>query len=75
MVPAALKEVALKLLKRASLSPNVINDFCLVADIFFLGKVLEQVVAMELEADLEETFPTAISIQVQTWFGMGKQPQ
>ncbi|KAF7246011.1 Macrophage mannose receptor 1 [Varanus komodoensis] len=55
-VPAPLKEVVVRLvLKKASLDPEMATNYRPVANIPFLGKVLEQVVARQLQALLDET--------------------
>ncbi|KAF7238280.1 Raftlin, partial [Varanus komodoensis] len=54
-VPTPLKEVVIQpILKKASLNPEVAVNFRLVANIPFLGKVLEQVVAGQLQTLLDE---------------------
>lgn len=56
MVPAALKEAVIKpLLKKTSLNPHDLNNYRPIANIPFLGKILERVVALQLQAFLEET--------------------
>ncbi|KAF7250121.1 Butyrophilin subfamily 2 member A1 [Varanus komodoensis] len=55
-VPAPLKEVVVRLvLKKASLDPEMATNYRPVANIPFLGKVLERVVAGQLQALLDET--------------------
>ncbi|KAF7254753.1 Formin-2, partial [Varanus komodoensis] len=55
-VPAPLKEAVVRpVLKKASLDPEVAANYRPVANILFLGKVLEQVVAGQLQALLDET--------------------
>ncbi|KAF7242143.1 putative RNA-directed DNA polymerase from transposon BS [Varanus komodoensis] len=55
-VPAPLKEAAIRPVpKKASLDPEVAANYRLVANILFLGKVLERVVAGQLQALLDET--------------------
>ncbi|KAF7247075.1 putative RNA-directed DNA polymerase from transposon BS [Varanus komodoensis] len=55
-VPAPLKEAVVRpVLKKASLYPEMATNYRPVANIPFLGKVLEQVVAGQLQALLEET--------------------
>ena len=55
-VSGALKHAVVHpLLKRASLDPEVLNNYCLMANIPFWGKVLERVVATQLQACLVET--------------------
>ncbi|KAF7246131.1 Transmembrane protein 68 [Varanus komodoensis] len=55
-VPAPLKEVVVRpFLKKASLDPEVATNYRPVANIPFLGKVLERVVAGQLQALLDET--------------------
>ncbi|KAF7236110.1 RNA-directed DNA polymerase from mobile element jockey [Varanus komodoensis] len=55
-VPTRLKEVVIRpILKRANLDPEMVTNYRLVANIPFLGKVLEQVVARQLQSLLEET--------------------
>ncbi|KAF7239150.1 Mitogen-activated protein kinase kinase kinase 14 [Varanus komodoensis] len=55
-VPTPLKEAVIRpILKKASLEPEVAANYRLVANILFLGKVLEQVVAGQLQAFLDET--------------------
>ncbi|KAF7251291.1 Dystrophin, partial [Varanus komodoensis] len=55
-VPAPLKEaVVWPVLKKASLDPEVATNYRPVANIPFLGKVLERVVAGQLQALLDET--------------------
>ncbi|KAF7248501.1 RNA-directed DNA polymerase from mobile element jockey, partial [Varanus komodoensis] len=54
-VPAPLKEAVVKpVLKKASLDPEMAANYRLVANIPFLGKVLEWVVAGQLQALLDE---------------------
>ncbi|KAF7235294.1 Vomeronasal type-2 receptor 26 [Varanus komodoensis] len=55
-VPAPLKEVVVRLvLKKASLDPEMATNYRPVANIPFLGKVLERVVVGQLQALLDET--------------------
>ncbi|KAF7254804.1 RNA-directed DNA polymerase from mobile element jockey [Varanus komodoensis] len=55
-VPAPLKEAVVRpVLKKASLDPEMATNYRPVANIPFLGKVLEQVVAGQLQALLDET--------------------
>ncbi|KAF7239428.1 Visinin-like protein 1 [Varanus komodoensis] len=55
-VPAPLKEVVVRpVLKKASLDPEMAASYRPVANIPFLGKVLERVVAGQLQALLDET--------------------
>ncbi|KAF7238147.1 Sperm-associated antigen 17 [Varanus komodoensis] len=55
-VPAPLKEAVVRpVLKKASLDPEVAANYRPVANIRFLGKVLEQVVVGPLQALLDET--------------------
>ncbi|KAF7244397.1 Low-density lipoprotein receptor-related protein 8 [Varanus komodoensis] len=55
-VPAPLKEVVVRpVLRKASLDPEMATDYRPVANIPFLGKVLERVVAGQLQALLDET--------------------
>ncbi|KAF7249427.1 Galectin-related protein, partial [Varanus komodoensis] len=55
-VPAPLKEAVVRpVLKKVSLDPEMAANYRLVANIPFLGKVLERVVAGQLEALLDET--------------------
>ncbi|KAF7253873.1 putative RNA-directed DNA polymerase from transposon BS [Varanus komodoensis] len=55
-VPSSLKEAVVRLvLKKASLDPEVAVNYRPVANISFLGKVLERVVAGQLQAFLDET--------------------
>ncbi|KAF7244356.1 LINE-1 retrotransposable element ORF2 protein [Varanus komodoensis] len=55
-VPAPLKEVVVQpVLKKASLDPEVAANYRPVANVPFLGKVLERVVAGQLQALLDET--------------------
>ncbi|KAF7247621.1 RNA-directed DNA polymerase from mobile element jockey [Varanus komodoensis] len=55
-VPTRLKEVVIRpILKKAFLDPEVAANFRPVANILFLGKVLEQVVAGKPQALLDET--------------------
>ncbi|KAF7251615.1 Ena/VASP-like protein [Varanus komodoensis] len=55
-VPAPLKEaVVWPVLKKASLDPEVAANYRPVANLLFLGKVLEWVVAGQLQALLDET--------------------
>ncbi|KAF7241729.1 putative RNA-directed DNA polymerase from transposon BS [Varanus komodoensis] len=55
-VPAPLKEAVIRpVLKKASLDPEMATNYRPVANIPFLGKVLERVVAGQLQALLEET--------------------
>ncbi|KAF7246247.1 Kappa-type opioid receptor [Varanus komodoensis] len=55
-VPAPLKEVVIRpVLKKASLNPEMATNYRPVANIPFLGKVLEWVVAGQLQALLDET--------------------
>ncbi|KAF7238948.1 N-terminal EF-hand calcium-binding protein 3 [Varanus komodoensis] len=55
-VPAPLKEVVIRpVLKKVSLDPEMATNYRPVANIPFLGKVLERVVAGQLQALLDET--------------------
>uniref|UniRef100_A0A8D2Q0S4 Reverse transcriptase domain-containing protein n=1 Tax=Varanus komodoensis TaxID=61221 RepID=A0A8D2Q0S4_VARKO len=55
-VPAPLKEAVVQpVLKKASLDPEMATNYRPVANIPFLGKVLERVVAGQLQALLDET--------------------
>ncbi|KAF7247270.1 Netrin receptor UNC5B [Varanus komodoensis] len=55
-VPAPLKEAVVRpVLKKASLDPGMAANYRPVANIPFLGKVLERVVAGQLQALLDET--------------------
>ncbi|KAF7245399.1 RNA-directed DNA polymerase from mobile element jockey [Varanus komodoensis] len=55
-VPAPLKKAVVRpVLKKASLDPEMAISYRPVANILFLGKVLEQVVAGQLQALLDET--------------------
>ncbi|KAF7244380.1 putative RNA-directed DNA polymerase from transposon BS [Varanus komodoensis] len=55
-VPAPLKEAVVRpVLKKASLDPEMATNYRPVANIPFLGKVLEWVVAGQLQALLDET--------------------
>ncbi|KAF7245591.1 Eukaryotic translation initiation factor 3 subunit M, partial [Varanus komodoensis] len=55
-VPSSLKEAVVRpVLKKASLDPDVAVNYRPVANILFLGKVLERVVAGQLQAFLDET--------------------
>ncbi|KAF7245842.1 RNA-directed DNA polymerase from mobile element jockey [Varanus komodoensis] len=55
-VPAPLKEAVVRpVLKKASLNPEVVANYRPVANIPFLGKVLERVVAGQFQAFLDET--------------------
>ncbi|KAF7246415.1 Serine/threonine-protein kinase RIO3 [Varanus komodoensis] len=55
-VPAPLKEAVVRpVLKKASLDPEMATTYRPVANIPFLGKVLERVVAGQLQALLDET--------------------
>ncbi|KAF7254271.1 CMP-N-acetylneuraminate-beta-1,4-galactoside alpha-2,3-sialyltransferase [Varanus komodoensis] len=55
-VPAPLKEEVVRpVLKKAFLDPEMAANYRLVANIPFLGKVLERVVAGQLQALLDET--------------------
>ncbi|KAF7241261.1 Maternal embryonic leucine zipper kinase [Varanus komodoensis] len=55
-VPAPLKEAVVRpVLKKGSLDPEMAANYRLVANIPFLGKVLERVVAGQLQALLDET--------------------
>ncbi|KAF7253384.1 hypothetical protein EYD10_00388 [Varanus komodoensis] len=59
-VPAPLKEAVVRavvrpVLKKASLDPEMATNYRLVANILFLGKVLERVVVGQLQALLDET--------------------
>ncbi|KAF7244472.1 VWFA and cache domain-containing protein 1 [Varanus komodoensis] len=55
-VPAPLKEAVIRpVLKKASLDPETATNYRPVANIPFLGKVLERVVAGQLQALLDET--------------------
>ncbi|KAF7245646.1 putative RNA-directed DNA polymerase from transposon BS [Varanus komodoensis] len=55
-VPAPLKEAVVRpVLKKASLDPEMATNYRPVANIPFLGKVLEQVVAGQHQALLDET--------------------
>ncbi|KAF7249630.1 putative RNA-directed DNA polymerase from transposon BS [Varanus komodoensis] len=55
-VPAPLKEVVVRpVLKKVSLDPEMATNYRPVANILFLGKVLERVVAGQLQAPLDET--------------------
>uniref|UniRef100_A0A8D2J9Z0 Reverse transcriptase domain-containing protein n=1 Tax=Varanus komodoensis TaxID=61221 RepID=A0A8D2J9Z0_VARKO len=55
-VPAPLKEAVIRpVLKKASLDPEMATNYRPVANIPFLGKVLERVVAEQLQALLDET--------------------
>ncbi|KAF7245607.1 Harmonin [Varanus komodoensis] len=55
-VPAPLKEAVVRpVLKKASLDPEMATNYRPVANIPFLGKVLERVVAGQLQALLDET--------------------
>ncbi|KAF7239258.1 hypothetical protein EYD10_14085 [Varanus komodoensis] len=55
-VPAPLKEAVVQpVLKKASLDPEVAANYGPVANILFLGKVLERVVVGQLQALLDET--------------------
>ncbi|KAF7254400.1 hypothetical protein EYD10_00419 [Varanus komodoensis] len=55
-VPAPLKEAVVQpVLKKASLDPEMAANYRPVANIPFLGKVLERVVAGQLQALLDET--------------------
>ncbi|KAF7253150.1 hypothetical protein EYD10_01179 [Varanus komodoensis] len=55
-VPAPLKEAVVRpVLKKASLDPEMATNYRPVANIPFLGKVLERVVAGQLQACLNET--------------------
>uniref|UniRef100_A0A8D2IPS6 Reverse transcriptase domain-containing protein n=1 Tax=Varanus komodoensis TaxID=61221 RepID=A0A8D2IPS6_VARKO len=55
-VPAPLKEAVVRpVLKKASLDPEVAANYRPVVNIPFLGKVLERVVAGQLQALLDET--------------------
>ncbi|KAF7247735.1 hypothetical protein EYD10_06187 [Varanus komodoensis] len=55
-VPASLKEAVIRpVLKNESLDPEMAANYRLVANIPFLGKVLERVVVGQLQALLDET--------------------
>ncbi|KAF7249282.1 Peroxisome proliferator-activated receptor gamma coactivator 1-beta [Varanus komodoensis] len=55
-VPAPLKEAVIRpVLKKASLDPEMATNYRTMANIPFLGKVLERVVAGQLQALLDET--------------------
>ncbi|KAF7253167.1 Xanthine dehydrogenase/oxidase [Varanus komodoensis] len=55
-VPAPLKEAVVQpVLKKASLDPEMATNYRPVANIPFLGKVLERVVAGQIQALLDET--------------------
>uniref|UniRef100_A0A8D2JHL2 Reverse transcriptase domain-containing protein n=1 Tax=Varanus komodoensis TaxID=61221 RepID=A0A8D2JHL2_VARKO len=55
-VPVPLKEVVVRpVLKKALLDPEMATNYKPVANILFLGKVLKQVVAGQLQALLDET--------------------
>ncbi|KAF7249722.1 RNA-directed DNA polymerase from mobile element jockey [Varanus komodoensis] len=55
-VPAPLKKAVIRpVLKKASLDPEMAANYRPVANIPFLGKVLERVVAGQLQAHLDET--------------------
>ncbi|KAF7236044.1 putative RNA-directed DNA polymerase from transposon BS [Varanus komodoensis] len=55
-VPAPLKEAVVRLvLKKASLDPDMATNYRPVANIPFLGKLLERVVVGQLQALLDET--------------------
>ncbi|KAF7249458.1 RNA-directed DNA polymerase from mobile element jockey [Varanus komodoensis] len=55
-VPAPLKEAVIRpVLKKASLDPEMATNYRPTANIPFLGKVLERVVAGQLQALLDET--------------------
>ncbi|KAF7239088.1 Sodium-dependent phosphate transporter 2 [Varanus komodoensis] len=55
-VPAPLKEAVIRpVLKKASLDPEMATNYRPVANIPFLGKLLERVVAGQLQALLDET--------------------
>ncbi|KAF7252305.1 hypothetical protein EYD10_02240, partial [Varanus komodoensis] len=55
-MPASLKEAVVRLvLKKASLDPEMATNYRPVANIPFLGKVLERVVAGQLQTLLDET--------------------
>ncbi|KAF7239030.1 Potassium voltage-gated channel subfamily H member 6 [Varanus komodoensis] len=55
-VPAPLKEAVVRpVLKKAFLDPEMATNYRPVANVLFLGKVLEQVVAGQLQALLDET--------------------
>lgn len=54
--PEGLKEaVVVPHLKKLSLDPTDITNYCLVSDFLFLEKVIEKVVAMQLQSFLEDT--------------------
>ncbi|XP_061463050.1 uncharacterized protein LOC133375459 [Rhineura floridana] len=56
VVPGCLKEAAVRpLLKKPSLDPEDFNSYRPVANVPFLGKILERVVADQLQALLDET--------------------
>ncbi|KAF7247339.1 Protein FRA10AC1 [Varanus komodoensis] len=56
LMPAPLKEEVIRpVLKKASLDPEMATNYRPVANIPFLGKVLERVVAGQLQALLDET--------------------
>ncbi|KAF7244902.1 hypothetical protein EYD10_08831 [Varanus komodoensis] len=56
LVPAPLKEAVVRpVLKKASLDPEMATNYRPVANIPFLGKVLERVVVGQLQALLDET--------------------
>ncbi|XP_061466651.1 uncharacterized protein LOC133377174 [Rhineura floridana] len=56
MVPDCLKEAVVRpLLKKSSLDPENFNNYRPVANVPFLGKVLERVVADQLQTLLDET--------------------
>ena len=53
-VPEPFKtSLLLPLLKKASLDPNGVNNYKPIANLLFLGKVLEWIVAAQLKAHLE----------------------
>ncbi|KAF7252401.1 hypothetical protein EYD10_01895 [Varanus komodoensis] len=67
-VPASLKEVVVRpVLKKVSLDPEMATNYRPVANIPFLDKVLERVVAGQLQALLDETdLSGPISVRLQT---------
>uniref|UniRef100_A0A8D0DWT2 Reverse transcriptase domain-containing protein n=1 Tax=Salvator merianae TaxID=96440 RepID=A0A8D0DWT2_SALMN len=53
--PAPYKEAIVRpLLKKPSLDPTVLNNYCPVSNLPFIGKVVEKVVAFQLQRSLDE---------------------
>ena len=71
-VPPALKETLIRLIrKKPNLAVDDIGNYRPVANVSFLSKVVERVVADQLQALLNERGPISVGLQAAPQYGNG----